>query len=232
MHEADAVVLHVGTNHIADIARTPTLLTKTIKDHVALAERMSQLYNTPIFISSVLPRYDCEEHSIWVQQYNLHLAQAVASSQRLRIIHWDEIRENDISFNDGVHPSRSGNYFILQSLTEKLCWKLSAQYSKMLQDQMAMEIKHLDKKRADYRRREICCQILKKKTLHHYQKKSTSPITRFTGPGEDRGLHPRIRGWIHSPDPNEFQTFDMGDIAVAIHRTAVHCMLVSIMLSY
>lgn len=206
---------------------------KTVNDHVALAERMTQLYGnkTTIFVSSLLPRYDWEEHSIWVQQYNFCLAQAVGSSWGLRLIHWDDIGESNISVSDGLHLSRSGNRMIHQSLTEKLCWQLSAQHSTMHKDQIKMERNYLSKQRSAYHKREAYHHQLKNRASSQHKKKPNLPITRFTGPGKDRGLHPRSRGPIHHLDPNLFQIFDLGDVAVAVQRTAVHCMQVIIIFS-
>ncbi len=57
--DTDAIILHVGTNHLQRIVDNIRQLEPTLLQHVQLVQHLQQLYpGIPVLVSEILPRFD------------------------------------------------------------------------------------------------------------------------------------------------------------------------------
>lgn len=67
----DAVLVHVGTNHLKDIVDNYWKLDGILEDHRRLVLEIKAVYpGLPVVVSAILPRYDwfvyCKIQQIWI----------------------------------------------------------------------------------------------------------------------------------------------------------------------
>lgn len=136
--DVDAVLVHVGTNHLPDIVDDGRLLLTTVQQHLRLVSRVSERYpGVPVLVSAIIPSFDDQQLNHLSTLYNQELARQIVSLSSVEMVWWDDVfpsHRPDYYSLDGLHPSRSGHTRLFEAVSQKILWQLSGERQHVLRE--------------------------------------------------------------------------------------------------